>query len=369
MKKSRAKIILLTVAFFISFFCIQKVLAGDYGGLETTAGAANLKSITSVQSLIGNIIGAGLSLISVIFFALMLFAGIRWMTARGNEEAETKARDTIFAAAIGMVIIMASYGLTNLVFNAATRGGTMAGSADSDKKISSKSGSEIPKAGSWCLILETGECLQGGGSPCSGVLFNSQDECINDDVATVACLNQVTLECNKNVTSLSCKEGGSVAFADMEKCKVVADKSKKLVDAAKNPKGFCAINNAIKEICSKLDKTNCNESASNNYGCKWVGSSCVANSQKCDDDFRYEYGDCVASPVCGWVGDYEAAQTDSCTVNKAVQFGCSKLTPANCTKTSYCKQNGANCEANHTNAECGNFKYIDQCLGVPSCMI
>lgn len=365
MQKSRAKLILLTVAFFLSFFCIKFVSAQDYGGLETTAGAANLKGITSVQSFIGNIIGAGLSLISVIFFALMLFAGIRWMTARGNEEAETKARDTIFAAAIGMVIIMASYGLTNLVFNAATRGGTMAGSSDSDKKISSKSGNEIPKAGSWCLILEDGQCLQGGGSPCSGKLFNTQDECISDDAANIVCLidgaNGQT--CEPDLTALSCKTDGGAVFADMAKCTKVADSSVEL-----SPEGYCIMNTAVGTICPKLDINACNAMANNGYGCRVSGNKCVTNPNTCAVDFKFEYTKCISNPGCEWVGEFKTTQKNACVVNMVVEFGCDKLSKANC--NGFCEYVDITKKCVVANSNVCTSLADNNCLdNVPQCMI
>jgi len=91
------------------------VLAGDYG-LEETAGAAELKTIDTVPKLIGNVIGTALSLIAVLFFGLMIFGGFLWMTAHGKEEQETKARDLIIAAVIGVIIVLASYAITKFVF-------------------------------------------------------------------------------------------------------------------------------------------------------------------------------------------------------------------------------------------------------------
>lgn len=93
------------------------VHAQDYG-LNATADAADLDQYgTSVPALVGKVIGAGLSLVSVVFFMLMIYGGIRWMISRGNEDQAKKALDTIVAAIIGLIIVMASYAITNFVFN------------------------------------------------------------------------------------------------------------------------------------------------------------------------------------------------------------------------------------------------------------
>jgi heme/copper-type cytochrome/quinol oxidase subunit 2 len=87
-------------------------------GLQETAGAAGLaKYGGSVPVLVGNVIGAALSMVSVIFFALMIYGGIRYMIARGNEEDTKKAINTIWAAVIGILIVLASYAITTFVFS------------------------------------------------------------------------------------------------------------------------------------------------------------------------------------------------------------------------------------------------------------
>ncbi|MFA6427204.1 MAG: pilin [Candidatus Magasanikbacteria bacterium] len=90
-------------------------------GLDTAAGAANLKK-GNLPEIIGNVIGTALSMVSVVFFVLMIYGGILWMTDRGNEEQAKKALNTVFAAIIGIIIVMSAYAITNFVFKSV--GGT-----------------------------------------------------------------------------------------------------------------------------------------------------------------------------------------------------------------------------------------------------
>jgi hypothetical protein len=92
------------------------VLAEDYGQSATAQAAGLNKYSGSLPTIAGNVIGAGLSLIGAAFFVLMVYAGVIWMTARGKEEQTKKALDTIIAAAIGIIIVLASYALTRFVF-------------------------------------------------------------------------------------------------------------------------------------------------------------------------------------------------------------------------------------------------------------
>lgn len=95
-------------------------LAKDYG-LGEAASAAGIDSIFSSSNpleVVGNIIGVGLSLLGIIFFGIILFAGFRWMTAMGNPDKAEKAKDMLEAAAIGLVIVLAAYAIAKFVFSA-----------------------------------------------------------------------------------------------------------------------------------------------------------------------------------------------------------------------------------------------------------
>jgi hypothetical protein len=63
----------------------------------------------------GKVIRVALSVSAIIFFTLMIYAGFVWMTARGEEESIKKARNTIIAAVIGLVILISGYAITQVV--------------------------------------------------------------------------------------------------------------------------------------------------------------------------------------------------------------------------------------------------------------
>lgn len=67
---------------------------------------------TTLSETIGRIIRIALSLVGTGFFALTIYAGFLWMTAQGNDEQVEKAMGIIKTAAIGLIITLASYGLT-----------------------------------------------------------------------------------------------------------------------------------------------------------------------------------------------------------------------------------------------------------------
>jgi len=121
MHKNFIKFFLIALfAFTVFFSSVNMVLAvTDPTGLDTTAKSAGLdKSIGAkpIPDIIGTIIGAILAFVGVLFLILMIYGGIVWMLARGNEQEITKAKNTINAAIFGIVIVIASYALTSFIF-------------------------------------------------------------------------------------------------------------------------------------------------------------------------------------------------------------------------------------------------------------
>ena len=74
----------------------------------------------NLPTMIGKIVGALLSFVGVLFLILMIYGGIMWMTARGNEQQVEKARSLIVAAIIGIIITLAAYAITMFVGNILT---------------------------------------------------------------------------------------------------------------------------------------------------------------------------------------------------------------------------------------------------------
>ncbi|MFB6181290.1 MAG: hypothetical protein ABEJ24_00115 [Candidatus Magasanikbacteria bacterium] len=118
MKKKFGKI---CFAIFFLFLLITPFSAA-YGvqdtGLQASASAAGLSKHGGVQKLAGQVIGYALSMVGVLFFILVVYGGVLWMTARGDEDQVKRGRNTIIAAAVGMIIVLASYALTNFVLGA-----------------------------------------------------------------------------------------------------------------------------------------------------------------------------------------------------------------------------------------------------------
>jgi len=82
-------------------------------GLSTTGNNAGFNLATpGPEVIISQVIQIILSLLGVIFLALMIYAGIVWMTAQGDEKKVQKAKDMISESIIGLIIVAAAYALS-----------------------------------------------------------------------------------------------------------------------------------------------------------------------------------------------------------------------------------------------------------------
>ncbi len=57
------------------------------------------------------------TILGLLFLGLMLYGGYNWMTAMGEEEKVTKAKETIIPAVIGLGILIAAYAITTFVIS------------------------------------------------------------------------------------------------------------------------------------------------------------------------------------------------------------------------------------------------------------
>lgn len=70
---------------------------------------------TTLTEVVGMGINAMLGLLGTIFIVLMILAGYSWMSANGDDEKISKAKDTIKAAIIGLVIVAGAFAIWNFI--------------------------------------------------------------------------------------------------------------------------------------------------------------------------------------------------------------------------------------------------------------
>lgn len=80
-------------------------------GLDQAADTSGLmpQHTSSVQEVIGLVVKEALRYLSILFIILMLYAGIRWMTAGGDQAKVKEARSWIINASIGFIVTLMAY--------------------------------------------------------------------------------------------------------------------------------------------------------------------------------------------------------------------------------------------------------------------
>jgi hypothetical protein len=122
MKKKQFLIIFIFLIIFFPALLKAAILSPDVNNRiidqsVKTQQAAGYET-SSIGSIVATVIKAFLGLLGIIFIVLLVLAGYNWMTAAGDEQKITKAKDTIRTAIIGLIIIIAAYSITYFVFKA-----------------------------------------------------------------------------------------------------------------------------------------------------------------------------------------------------------------------------------------------------------
>lgn len=127
MKKKTIFILLFLILAFSLFSLAASAQTADptLDGLNATAnGVDAFKGQTTnfqenfLQTKAGQLISTVLSFVGVLFFILMIYAGVLWMTSQGNEQQVSKAKELLRDAIIGIIIVFAAYALTAFLGNA-----------------------------------------------------------------------------------------------------------------------------------------------------------------------------------------------------------------------------------------------------------
>ena len=79
-------------------------------------GLSQKKDYNDIYKIANNVVNLVLSLTSIIFFAIMMYGGLRWLTAQGEDDKIQTAQVAIKAGVIGFVVVVSSYAISNYVF-------------------------------------------------------------------------------------------------------------------------------------------------------------------------------------------------------------------------------------------------------------
>lgn len=116
MKNLAKKIKYLVLGGIISPVLVWAYDFKESSGLNLTAGRAGYTNQEkTVDDLIIQGIGLVLTFVGVIFLILIIVAGFKWMTARGNEAEVEKSKKILVQSIIGILIVLAAYALSYFI--------------------------------------------------------------------------------------------------------------------------------------------------------------------------------------------------------------------------------------------------------------
>ena len=117
--------ILPAAAIELSAADTHTLAASNGAGLQDVAGSPTgqnigISNVGAPWGLAARIINVVLSLVGVLFFLLIVYAGFLWMTSAGNSARVDKAKKIFSSAFIGLVIVLMAYYLVDFVFEILT---------------------------------------------------------------------------------------------------------------------------------------------------------------------------------------------------------------------------------------------------------
>lgn len=89
-----------------------------WGGYEDDIQVASGLGNTDPREMAGSVVNIVLGFLGVIAVLIILLGGFKWMTAGGNEDGIGEAKQMISAGVVGLVVILAAFGIAQFVINA-----------------------------------------------------------------------------------------------------------------------------------------------------------------------------------------------------------------------------------------------------------
>lgn len=111
----KIKLIILMGAFLGMITAVHFVGAADFGINAVNNGLGGSLTATDPRVVIGRIIQIVLSFLGAIAVMIVMYAGFLWMASGGDEEKITRAKAILRNALIGVIVILASWGIATFI--------------------------------------------------------------------------------------------------------------------------------------------------------------------------------------------------------------------------------------------------------------
>lgn len=378
MSSKKIFVFTLLMAIMVGFLCYFGNVYADEYGLDTVAEGAGLKNDVTLPAMVGGILGTALSFIGVLFFALMVFGGFLWMTARGNEEQTKKALGTITSAVVGLVIVLSSYAITSFIFKNAQI-------ADISEPVASTApaaGTTVAEKDKACAAAKTGWTCN-SIDMCAGSIVSSTDS------SKVRCENSGKNNCRVNgddgetplckkvgdKDQVCCQAKPASAVPDTWCFDTKAAKCEKMNDVGPAnctaEKGKVALDDSMTEkdcyIKSIVNNFDCSSSGSKgNCATSFTGLVCI-NDECIEQPTAEKSGSCLSTDNCktGVCKDSICKYLSPCAVNRQNTPSTQTCTAVSCGEQNACTSD-AQCGSDNSGKKGGGHCVNGKCeSGLP----
>lgn len=100
---------------FSVFALSNSNLKSQTDAFRKSSGYEEVNDSGNVYLIVAQIINVILGFLGIIFLCLILYAGFKWMMARGDSKETGAALDTIKNATIGLIIVISAYAISNFI--------------------------------------------------------------------------------------------------------------------------------------------------------------------------------------------------------------------------------------------------------------
>jgi len=116
-------LIMLIMAPAFALAATTLAAAGDedellWGGKQDSVGTELGLGDKDPREIAAAVVNIALGFLGIVAVIIIILGGFKWMTAGGNEDKVAEARKLIFAGIIGLIIIMAAWGIAKFVIEA-----------------------------------------------------------------------------------------------------------------------------------------------------------------------------------------------------------------------------------------------------------
>ncbi len=108
---------LSSLALSMSFVALPAIVSAQTDVFGVNYGASTGLGQQDPRETIANVIRIALSFLGIVAVLIVLWGGILWMTAAGNDDKVETAKKVLFSGLIGLIIILSAFAITQFVVN------------------------------------------------------------------------------------------------------------------------------------------------------------------------------------------------------------------------------------------------------------